>query len=229
MEFSRWQNDGKGGLIAHVNVIKADGTTYEAPISEFRSADDDDPIRVYDSEKLFDHLIAENQLIGVLNKTGYLSKLNAPNLKSSGAKETPAIITNKYAAQIQGVSEAEAWQQTLNKSKNPAKIRIEAFKLAEKSFTNSYGDTLYIAQDGSLVPEGTEGARAPTQQDIYDKANSFMDYSQGASPQQSEQTAPDDLINQAKAAISNGADQRAVIQRLIDKGYTKEQILQQFQ
>lgn len=234
MEFSRWADDGKGGLIAHVNVVDGNGETYEAPITQFRSADDDDPIRIYNAEKLFDHLIAENQLINVLSKDGYLQKLNSPNGSAGMNGDTPAAIqTNQYAANIQGISEADAWNQS--RQGDQSRQRMKALELAKKSFVNDYGEPMHIAQDGSLVEAGTEGARAPTQQDVVNKADSYVRYSQGDSfeqPQQQPQqqaSTPDDLINQAKTAISNGADQQAVIQRLIDNGYTKEQILQQFQ
>ena len=194
MEFSRWQDDGKGGLIAHVNVVKADGTVYEAPISEFRSADDDDPIRVYNAEKLFDHLIAENQLIGVLNKTGYLQKLNSPNLRDTkGGDKYAEIEINKYAAGIQGISEGEAWVQKLNKSADPAKHRVEAFKLANEKFTDLTGGPQWVIDTPNgvkLASKKDPNARPANQNDVESEANRILDFFYGNQQQVQQQQQP---------------------------------------
>lgn len=226
--FAGWETHPSGGLIANVQVTNQNGETYEAPVTDLRSAETDDPIRVYNAEKLMDHMLAENQLINILSKSGYLAKLNAPNLSLTNSKPTKEMQNAQFSVEHQGTPLGEAMDAQIMQAKGGGlTARKEAIKMAKEHFTDPYtSQPKWINSQGQLVEPNTQGARPATSKDIMQLAQRYENYlmngEQGSNqqpspqPKQYSQQEVDQLIAFANEAIQKGADPEKVKAKLLN-------------
>ena len=236
MEFEKWEARENGGLVAHVRVTNADGEVSVEPVSKYRSAEGDDPIRLYDADKVFNHLIAENKLIGQLSQTGFLKQMTAPQFANSKSDNPAKVKEVQAMARAMNISEGDAWALNQNKQ-DPAKYRTAALEMAMKQVTGFDGQFIEVVdENGSVRPatDDDENIRLATAQDAENIANRYVGYiGGGGGVQGSGNPAPTPTpdktaaIQQAKAALAKLADQpekqKQIIARLKEMGITMEE------
>lgn len=155
------EDNGNGMFKVPVLVTTANGQKYRSFLSELRSSDPNDPVKLFDPQVMFGTVEGLNQTSTILQNGGYFDDLKknyatrTQNMQTEQGEDPSAVRTVKHIAKVKNISEGEAWNFYKNRDgerqKHILKVmsqvdeyatpeeRQEIMKTAGAEFDNVYG------------------------------------------------------------------------------------------
>jgi hypothetical protein len=206
------------GVVKIPVQVTTENGTYTSYISNLRGSDENDKPKQFSVDELIGKAASLGELANIMESSGVsgqmgqradeYSRRNNPNKQTLPAESQIAV----HMSESMGITVGEAYQLRSN-----AKVNPNALKIAKAKFVQSA-----LKGQDFLEPE--------EKNEIVKNASSMFDQFMNEQPTQPGQPNTDpsnqysSILQQAQAAVSQGKDKNAVIQRLIDMGVPQDQI-----
>lgn len=214
------QEDGSIKIPVYVTTEKGGG--YNSYVSQLRSSDENDPHKQFSVDELIGKAAGLGNLAAIMESSGVIDAMGERAQKyqrvNSKDQKMPAQAQNaKYMAQAMGIPEGQAWEIMMSAKSNP-----NAMKEARAKFVQNYVMNNEEVKSGFATPE--------QQQQLVQQGSKMFDQLMADPQEQTQGGQPaanpkmQALLESAKAAIANGKDKNAVMQRLVEMGVPQDQI-----
>lgn len=105
------------GLVLEVENTLSDGTKYTAPVTEGRSQDPNDPVRVIPVDKFLDHINGYMQMASAYNQPDLINAANRYAVRQGGSEISSQEVTRRQY--LREIGEADKWEMEQINKLNP--------------------------------------------------------------------------------------------------------------